>query len=417
MSKHVADTEYYDRLGISPSASQSEIKKAYRIMAMKYHPDKNAGDPDAAEKFKECSEAYEILSDEEKRDMYDRHGPNVFKEGGGGRSGMPADEIFRHFFGGDFFGGGGDPFGNSYRSPGKKKTKDIHQELRLPLNVLYEGGKRDLPIQKHVLCQTCAGNGTNSKKSYVCKTCNGSGVRVFIRQFGPGMITKQQAQCDNCMGTGESIPDRDICKSCSGRKVIPTTKIIHLDIDKGIMEGKKIILRGESSEAPGALPGDVIIVIREEPNTVFKRDGVHLLMEKKVPLVNALTGFKFLITHLDNREILVDIPPGDILKPNAARQIRNEGMPYYTRPYQHGNLFIKFKIKFPKQLNTQQMQAIRNALPDLQSAPVVKDPIIVETAKVSDIDFQQPQLNTNYGGNDESDDEGHTGQQVRCAQQ
>jgi len=283
MSKHVADTEYYDRLGISPSASQNEIKKAYRNMAMKFHPDKNQGDPDAAEKFKECSEAYEILSDEEKRDMYDRHGPNVFKEGGGGRSGMPADEIFRHFFGGDFFGGGGDPFGNSYRSPGKKKTKDIHQELRLPLNVLYEGGKRDLPIQKHVLCQTCAGNGTNSKKSYVCKTCNGSGVRVFIRQFGPGMITKQQAQCDNCMGTGESIPDRDICKSCSGRKVIPTTKIIHLDIDKGIMEGKKIILRGESSEAPGALPGDVIIVIREEPNTVFKRDGVHLLMEKKYP--------------------------------------------------------------------------------------------------------------------------------------
>jgi len=329
---------------------------------------------------------------------------------------MGADEIFRHFFGGDIFGG--DPFGHPGRGQGKKKTKDVIQELRLPLNVLYEGGKRDIPIQKHIICNTCTGNGSNSKKSYVCKTCNGSGVRVYIRQFGPGMISKQQAQCDACMGTGESIPDKDLCKTCSGRKVIPTTKVIHLDIEKGLMEGKKVVLRGEASEAPGAIPGDVIIIIREEPHPIFKRDGVHLLMEKKVPLVNALTGFKFLITHLDNREILVDIPPGDILKPSDARQIRNEGMPYYTRPYQHGNLFIKFKIKFPKQLTAQQMQALRTALPDLQSPPVVKDPIVVETAKVSDVDFQQPQLNTNYGGNTEdSDDDGHSGGQVRCAQQ
>jgi len=383
-------------------------------MAMKYHPDKNAGDPDAAEKFKEVSEAYEILSDEEKREMYDRHGPNVFKEGGG-RSGMPADEIFRHFFGGDFFG---DPFGHPHRSQGKKKTKDIIQELRLPLNVLYEGGKRDIPIQKHIICQTCNGNGSNSKKSYVCKSCSGSGVRVYIRQFGPGMITKQQAQCDACMGTGESIPDRDLCKACSGRKLVPTTKIIHMDIEKGLMEGKKVVLRGEASESPGAVPGDVIIIIREETHSIFKRDGVHLLMEKKVPLVNALTGFKFLITHLDNREILVDIPPGDILKPNAARQIRNEGMPYYTRPYQHGNLFIKFKIKFPKQLNPTQIQALRASLPDLVPPPTVKDPIVVETAKVNEIDFQQPQLNTNYGNTGEdSDEDGHSGGQVRCAQQ
>jgi len=140
-------------------------------------------------------------------------------------------------------------------------------------------------------------------------------------------------------------------------------------------------------------------------------------MEKKVPLVNALTGFKFLITHLDNREILVDIPAGDILKPNTGRKIRNEGMPYYTRPYQHGNLFIKFKIKFPKQLTPQQMQSLRAALPDLQQSPVVKDPIVVETEKVSDIDSQQPQLNPNYGNTEDSDEEGHSGGQVRCAQQ
>jgi len=127
MSKQVADAEYYDRLGIPSSASQAEIKKGYRTMAMKYHPDKNAGDPEAAEKFKECSEAYEILSDEEKREMYDRHGPQVFKEGGG-RGGMHADDIFRHFFGGDIFGGGGgDPF--SQRGPQKKKQRIFYMNF------------------------------------------------------------------------------------------------------------------------------------------------------------------------------------------------------------------------------------------------------------------------------------------------
>jgi len=413
MSKQVADTEYYDRLGIPPSASQAEIKKAYRIMAMKYHPDKNAGDPEAAEKFKECGEAYEILSDEEKREMYDRHGSQVFKEGGG-RGGMHADDIFRHFFGGDIFGGG-DPF--SPRGPQKKKTKDIVHELRVPLNVLYEGGKRDVNVNKNVICTSCGGNGSNSKKSYVCSTCNGNGFRVYIRQFGPGMITKQQAPCDNCSGTGESIPARDVCKTCSGRKVVNTTKTIHVDIEKGLTDGKKITLRGEASEAPGCIQGDIVIIIREEPHSIFKRDGVHLLMEKTVPLVNALTGFKFLVTHLDNREIVVDIPPGDILKPNDARQIRNEGMPYYSRPYQHGNLFIKFKIKFPKTLSSQQLGALRNALPDLVEPPTVKDPIVVEASEVNEADFQQPQLNTGYGATEESDDEGHGGQHVRCAQQ
>jgi len=327
---------------------------------------------------------------------------------------------FGLFFESDIFG---DPFGHQqHHRPGKRKTKDIIQEIRLPLNVLYEGGKRDIPIQKNIICHNCTGSGSNSKKNYLCKTCNGSGVRTFLRQFGPGMITKQQAQCDACSGLGESIPDRDLCKLCNGRKVIPSTKLIHLDIEKGLMEGKKVVLRGEASEAPGAVCGDVIFIIREEPHPIFKREGVHLFFEKKVSLVNALTGFKFLITHLDNREILVEIPAGEILTPGETRKIRNEGMPYYTRPYQNGNLFIEFKLKFPKQLTPQQMQTLRGALPDLEAPPIVKDPIIVETASVSEVDLQQPQLNTNmYGNTEDSDEEtgGHHtgGQQVRCAQQ
>jgi DnaJ family protein A protein 2 len=420
MARHVADTEFYDRLGVAPNASSAEIKKAYRNMAMKYHPDKNSGDPDAAEKFKACSEAYEILSDEEKREMYDRHGQAAFKDGGMRGGGGMQEDILRHFFGGGIFG---EPFGSPRGPSGKKKTKDIVQELKVPLSVLYEGGKRNIKIQKNVICETCEGKGSKSKKSYVCNICNGSGIRVYVRQFGPGMITKQQAPCDACSGSGEVIPDRDTCKNCNGRKVIPTNKSIPVDIEKGLVDGKKIVLRGEASEDPGRIPGDVIIIVREEPHTIFKRDGVHLLMEKKVPLVNALTGFKFVINHLDNREILVDIPAGDILKPNAARQIRNEGMPYHTRPYQHGNLFIKFKVKFPKKLDPSQMKALKSALPDYSEAPEVSSEVThVEVSTVAQEDFTQPQLNSHHGSNafDESDDEtgGHGGgHNVRCAQQ
>jgi len=385
---------------------------------MKYHPDKNAGDPDAAEKFKACSEAYEILSDPEKRELYDRHGSAAFKDGGMGSGGMHAEDIFQHFFGASMFGS---PFGGgpSRERPGKKKTKDIIQELRVTLKQLYNGDKQTIQIRKNVLCKNCAGTGSQSKKTYVCSVCNGSGVRVVIRQFGPGMITKQQVRCDECGGVGDSMPERDRCKPCRGQKVKEETKSIVVDIDKGLTEGKKIVLREEASEAPNCTPGDVIIVIRELPHDTFKRDGVHLLMEKNVPLVNALTGFKFMVNHLDDRELLVEIPPGDILKPGDARKIPNEGMPYYTRPYEHGNLFIKFKIQFPKDLTPQQIESLRAALPDLIKTPRMKpNAFTIQTSPVVDADFQQPQAHAGHNSAlDESDDESHGSQHVRCAQQ
>jgi len=180
-------------------------------MAMKYHPDKNDGDPEAAEKFKACSEAYEILSDEQKRATYDKYGKEAFKEGSG-VGGMSTEDIFSHFF--------GSGFGFSSRANrGPKKTKDMVKDLPVTLEDLYNGITKKMKITKNVVCSQCEGTGAASKKSFICQACGGSGVRVIVRQFGLGMITKQQVRCDECNGEGEAIPYKDRCKICSGQKV------------------------------------------------------------------------------------------------------------------------------------------------------------------------------------------------------
>jgi len=388
-------------------------------MAMKYHPDKNDGDPEAAEKFKACSEAYEVLSDEEKRATYDKFGKDAFKDGGHG--GMNAEDIFSQFFGGGFGGFGGSGFGGGTRANrGPKKTKDILRELPVTLEELFNGSTKKMKVTKNVVCSGCEGTGAMSKKRFSCQACGGSGVRVLIRQFGPGMISKQQVRCDECGGEGESIPHKDKCKLCAGQKVKEDKKIIDVEIDKGTQDGKKVVLRGEAHEAPGMLPGDLIFVIKEQPHKIFQRDGVHLFMEKEVPLVNALTGFQFIVNHLDGRKILVKTLPGDIIKHMDAREIRNEGMPVFSRPYEHGNLYIKFKVKFPTKLSAPQIEKLRTCLPDLVPPPTEID---LETATMTDVDednLKQDRYKGHPSGNayDESDEEeGHGGGGVQCAQQ
>jgi len=418
----VKETEYYDRLGVSPTASSAEIKKGYRNMAMKYHPDKNAGDPDAAEKFKECSEAYEVLSDEEKRSTYDKFGKEAFKEGGGGGgSGMSPEDIFSHIFESGFFGGGGV---RSTRGP--RKTKDIVRELNITLEELYNGATRKEKHIKSVVCTNCEGTGCNSKKRIVCQSCGGSGVRVLIRQFGIGVITKQQVRCEDCNGEGESIPYKDKCKTCNGQKVKEEKKTLTIEIEKGTKDGKKIVLRGESHQAPGYATGDLIFVVKELPHKIFKRDGVHLFMEKDIPLANALTGFQFTITHLDvePRKILVKSGPNEIIKPGDNREIRNEGMPVLSRPYEHGNLYVKFKVKFPTKLTPEQVASLRTCLPDLLPPPTPRDgpaDFEVTLTEIDEESLNQERYRENARRNayDESDEEegGRGGGGVQCAQQ
>eukprot|EP01130_Rhizamoeba_saxonica_P010177 TRINITY_DN4170_c0_g1_i1.p1 TRINITY_DN4170_c0_g1~~TRINITY_DN4170_c0_g1_i1.p1 ORF type:complete len:405 (+),score=112.07 TRINITY_DN4170_c0_g1_i1:294-1508(+) len=347
----VVETEYYERLEVEVTATQSQIKKAYYKMAMKHHPDRNQGDEDAAEIFKSVSEAYEILSDPEKRDTYDRFGESGVKEG----PGFDASDLFSSFFGG--FGG----FGGGQRARrGPKKTKDMVSPLRVDLEDMYNGTIKKMRVKRDVVCQDCLGSGAKEGSSgyATCMDCDGSGIKVSIQRMGP-IIQQYQHECDTCNGQGETLPNKFKCSGCNGKKVVKQTKIIEIEVDKGVDEGKKIIVRGEADEKPGYQTGDLVFVIQQKEHDVFERSGEHLIMSKTISLVDALTGFSFKIEHLDGREVLINIKKNDIIKDEDVREIPDLGMPVHTRPFQFGLLYVKFNVEFPETLSDNQIGTLR----------------------------------------------------------
>jgi len=338
----VKETEFYERLEITPDADTEGIKKAYRKMAIKYHPDKNPDNSAAAEKFKEVGEAYEVLSDPEKREMYDKYGKDALKEGGGFRD---ASDIFSQFFGGaspfsSFFGGG-------RQAP--KKGDDIVHELQVSLEDLYKGKTTKLAVTRNKLCPKCEGSGMKQGASSAqCRGCNGRGIRIIMRQLGPGMIQQMQSQCDECGGKGETAKEEDKCKACKGKKVEKEKKILNVHIDPGMRHGQKIVFANEADELPGLEAGDIVFVVVEKKHAEFIRKGNELYMEMTIPLVEALTGFSTTIKHLDDRVLLVKTEKGEIIKSGDVRVIPNEGMPQHKRILDKGNLIIQFNIEFPK---------------------------------------------------------------------
>jgi len=349
------ETEFYERLGVKPDATPEEIKKAYRLMALKYHPDKNPS-PEATEKFKQISEAYEVLSDDEKRQLYNKYGEAGLKEGGFHFS--DAASIFEQFIGRGF-----DPFGFSTKSQGPKRGRDIVHPLIVSLEDLYTGKIKKMRITRNVICKSCNGSGSKVKgASTTCPTCEGRGVKVTVQQLGPSMYTQQQRTCTQCQGQGEVIRPQDRCQTCKGEKVVETKKIVEVNIEKGMKYGEKIVFYGESSEEPGAETGDIIFVVKPEKHPTFTRHGDNLIMEKSIPLVDALCGFEFTLTHLDGRTLLLRSSPGEVIKPGEIREIVNEGMPMHKSPYTKGNLYVKFDVSFPDNISETNKQSLQKAL-------------------------------------------------------
>ena len=302
------DTKLYDTLEIKPDASENEIKKAYRKLALKYHPDKN---PDAGEKFKDISQAYEILSDSNKREVYDTYGMEGLSGSGagGGMGGMNAEDLFSQFFGG--FGGGG---GGRRGPSGPKRGKDIVHQLKVKLEDLYKGKTSKLALQKNVICGDCKGIGGKAGSVSTCSGCSGRGVKIQLRQMGP-MIQQIQMACNECDGKGETISEKDRCRTCSGKKVVNERKILEVFIDKGMTDGQKVVFSGESDQAPNTEPGDIIIVLDEEEHPTFKRKGNNLFANVKIDLVTALCGGVITIKHLDGHILKVSTLPGEVIKP------------------------------------------------------------------------------------------------------
>lgn len=411
------NTKYYDILAVSKSATPDELKKAYRKAAIKNHPDKG-GDP---EKFKELAQAYEVLSDPEKREIYDQYGEDALKEGmgGGGASHNPFD-IFESFFGGSF---GGSSFGGgSSRGRRQKQGEDVVHPLKVSLEDLYNGTSRKLSLSRNVICSKCKGKGSKSGASGRCMGCQGSGMKVSIRQLGPGMIQQMQHVCPDCRGSGETISDKDRCGQCKGSKVVQDKKVLEVHVEKGMLHGQRIVFQGEADEAPDTITGDIVFVLQLKDHSKFKRKGDDLYVEHTLNLTEALCGFQFPLTHLDGRQLLIKSSPGEIVKPNQYKAINDEGMPQYQRPFMKGRLYIHFNVEFPESgvLTQEQCKQLESILPP-RPAGYMTDMEVDECEETTlhDVNIedelrrkQQQQQQEAY----EEDDEPQ-GHRVQCAQQ
>lgn len=358
----VKETHFYDVLGVSPTASESELKSAYRKLALKYHPDKN---PEAGDKFKEISHAYEVLSDQNKREVYDRYGEAGLQGEGAGGSGMSAEDLFAQFFGGGFFGGAQ----GGRRQP--KRCEDMQFSLPVSLEDLFKGKTTKLQVTRNIICDKCEGKGGKDGAVRQCQGCEGRGIKVTLRQLGP-MIQQVQQVCNECGGEGEVIREKDRCKQCNGKKVVKDKTTLEVHIERGTVNGHKIRFTGEADQAPGMQPGDVIITVTEKEHSLFKRQGLDLFCTVKVELLTALAGGSFTLNHLDGRQLLCQIEAGEVIKPGDCRVIPGEGFPEHKRLHNRGDIFVQFDVEFPTShwTNSETIKLLEKVLPERKAMQV-----------------------------------------------
>lgn len=349
-SEPIDNEGYYKVLGVDKDATPQQIKKAFYKKAMTHHPDKGGDE----ELFKEMQAAYETLTDEEKRARYDQGGKAALEQGGGGATSM--HDIFEMFT-----GGGGHP-----RRRGKPKGDDVVFPLKVKLEDLYNGMSKKLRLTKNVICVQCTGQGTKSGNTSKCHDCNGTGHRMVVQQIGPGMIQQMQTRCMACKGSGSVIPDADRCLTCKGKKVTKEKKTLEVFVEKGMRHRQKIVFKGEADQSPDTEPGNVVVVLQMLEHPHFVRDGMNLVVQKKVGLVEALCGTVFTITHLDGRKVRVNtMNTGEVIKHGQVKSVEGEGMPRRGSPFEKGHLFIKFDVVFPddKSFSQNQKKKLRNILP------------------------------------------------------
>jgi len=347
--------DYYESLGVPRDATVKQIKKAYRELSLKYHPDKQKDNPDAQNKFVEISQAYEVLSDEEKRRIYDQYGEEGLKGGGGG-GGFNFRSPFDIF---SSFGFGSDSHSHSHHQHEQNKGANVEIPLEVTLKELYLGKTLKVGQKKQVLCPKCRGTGAkNSDDVTTCPDCKGSGTKVVTQQLGPGFITQTQRTCDKCGGKGKIV--KSTCPFCKGTKVSTDEDTITVVIERGMPDLHEIVFEQEADEEPDTTPGDVIFKIHTAPHKKFTRDGDNLHMKMQITLVEALVGFTKKIKHLDGRD--VEITKTDVTKPGEVFMVEEEGMPHHNYPSQTGNLYIEFSIIMPASLTNDQKEKIKELL-------------------------------------------------------
>jgi DnaJ-related protein SCJ1 len=343
----LAGKDFYAVLGVPRDAPPQKIKRSYRELSLKYHPDKNPGNSDASKKFMEVNEAYEVLSDEEKRRIYDQFGEEGLKKGN-----QPAQQ---NPFGFPFNFG----FGGQQQRQEQRKGANIEIPLEVSLKDLYVGQELTVGHKKQVLCPKCRGTGAKDPNDvHTCSECKGTGTVVFTQQLGPGFMTQTQRTCDKCGGRGKVV--KSTCPFCSGKKTTVDEDTFTLEVERGMPNGHSIVFEQEADEAPEIIPGDVIFKIITAPHPRFERRGDDLHIRMNITLLEALVGFSKKLKHLDNHEVIIQ--KEEITKPGEIIKIEGEGMPQHNYPSHTGNLYVEVSIKMPNSLTEEQKQGFRTLL-------------------------------------------------------
>ena len=348
--------DFYEILGVNRSAGETEIKKAYRQMALKYHPDKNPGDKASEDKFKEAAEAYEVLSDSNKKNRYDQFGHQGLG-GGNGSHGMNMDDIFSHFgdiFGGahpfeSFFGGGGGSGGRRYVNKGS----NLRIKVSLTLQEIANGSEKKIKVNKQVACATCNGSGAQSASSFSkCSTCKGAGQ---IRRVTNTILGQMQttSTCPTCNGEGQTITAK--CKTCQGHGITYGEEVITINIPAGVAEGMQMNMSGKGNAAErGGIPGDLLVLIEETEDPVLKRDGHNLLYDLYINFSDAALGVSTEVPTIEGKA-KIKIEPGT--QPGKVLRLKGKGLPELNT-YHKGDLLINVNVWTPQHLTADEKKIL-----------------------------------------------------------
>ena len=366
--------DYYDILGVEKNASAEELKKAYRKMALKFHPDKNPGDKDAEEKFKEAAEAYEVLSDSEKRQRYDQFGhQGVRGTGMGGGQNMSMDDIFSHFgdIFGDVFGGGFGGFSGG--GPGRRRVNrgsNLRVKVKLSLQEIAKGVEKKIKLNKYVRCTVCHGTGAERGTSKTtCPTCHGRGQVTKVTNTFLGQM-QTSSTCPNCGGEGEIIEHK--CTNCQGNGIVKGEEIVTFKIPAGVAEGMQLSVAGKGNYAArGGVPGDLLVLIEEQHHPELIRDGNNLLYDLYVNFADAALGTSADIPTVDGKA-KIKVSPGT--QGGKVLRLKGKGLPD-VNGYGKGDLLVNVNVWTPKNLNKDEkamMEKLRESS-NFKPSPTSKD--------------------------------------------
>ncbi|MCB0528288.1 MAG: molecular chaperone DnaJ [Saprospiraceae bacterium] len=378
--------DYYEVLGVKKDAAADDIKKAYRKKALEYHPDRNPGDQSAEEKFKEAAEAYDVLSDADKRARYDRYGhagvDNNGAGGAGGFQGMDMDDILRHFgfdtddIFSEFFGGRG------RRSSGGRARGERGSNLRIKVKMTLEeiatGVNKKIKVRKQVPCNTCGGSGARDKGSVeTCGTCRGSGMVNRVTQTPFGMM-QTATTCPTCSGSGQTI--KSPCNVCKGDGRVFGEETIDVDIPAGVHEGIQLSMAGKGNAgARAGAPGDLIITVEEVPHEEFTREGNNIIYELFINISDAALGAKIEVPTLEGRA-RITVPAGT--QSGKIFRLKDKGLPE-LQSYRRGDQLIHVNVWTPKKLNDEErrlLEQLRN-MPNFQPTPGKEDKSFFDRVK------------------------------------